>query len=343
MITIIKPGLLTTIQDKGRWGYQAYGMPVAGVMDRYAYRIANILAGNACDAAVVEMTLLGATFHFDNEAWVSICGSDMQGTLNGEKIRNWSSFYIAAGSELAFGYAACGCRSYLAVFGGVDVPLVLGSRSTYTRAGVGGVDGKALQVGSTFAVGKQSAGFAGQLRMLPETFIPQYASELEVRVLLGPQDDLFTKEGIATFFNSKYTISAEADRMGYRLEGAPIKHSGTPDIISDALCQGAIQVPGHGMPIVMMADRQTTGGYAKLGTVIGPDLTWLAQAKPGDSVRFRQCSDEEAVAALQHEQDRYMHIEEAWVAVPEHKSMNVRPFKITINGQCYDVQVEEIK
>lgn len=342
MITIIKSGLLATIQDKGRWGYQAYGMPVAGAMDRYAYRIANILAGNDCDAAVVEMTVFGATLRFDHEAWVSICGADMQGMLNGEKINNWSSFYIPAGSELAFGYAERGCRSYLAVHGGIDVPLVLGSRSTYTRAGVGGMDGKALQVGSTLAVGKQSAGFTGQLRTLPAAFIPQYVSELEVRVLLGPQDDLFAEEGVVTFFNSEYTISAEADRMGYRFEGPQIKHKGTPDIISDALCQGAIQVPGHGMPIVMMADRQTTGGYAKIGTVIGPDLTWLAQAKPGDSVRFIQCSDEEAVAALQHEQNSYTQIEK-WLAVPEHKFSNTKLFKITLNGQSYDVEVEEVK
>jgi len=341
MIKIIKPGLLTTIQDKGRWGYQAYGMPVAGAMDRYAYRIANILAGNGADAAVLEMTMLGATLSFDNEAWVSICGADMQGTLNGEKINNWSSFYIPAGSELAFGYAELGCRSYLAVFGGIDVPLVLGSRSTYTRAGIGGVDGKALQVGSALAVGKQ-AGLPGGLKTLPPDFKPQYVSELAVRVLLGPQDDLFTAEGIGTFFNRKYTISADADRMGYRLEGPPIQHRGTADIISDALCQGAIQVPGHGMPIVMMADRGTTGGYAKIGTVIGPDLTWLAQAKPGDSVRFIQCSDEEAVAALQEEEDCYSQIQ-TWVAAVEHKSINSRSFKITINGQCYDAEVEEVK
>lgn len=342
MITIMKPGLLTTIQDKGRWGYQAYGMPVAGAMDRYAYRIANILAGNSCDAAVVEMTVLGATFHFDSEVLVSICGADMQGTLNGEKITNWSSFYVAAGSELAFGYVVNGCRSYLAVHGGIDVPVVLGSRSTYTRAGVGGVDGKALPVGCTLTVGNQQAGVAGQLRTLPAIFIPQYASALEVRVLLGPQDDLFTDDGIATFFNSEYTISVEADRMGYRLEGPPIKHSGTADIISDALCQGAIQVPGHGMPIVMMADRGTTGGYAKIGTVIGPDLTWLAQAKPGDSVRFIQCSDEQAVAALQHEYDSYAQAE-TWATAAQHKSINTILLKITINGQCYDVQVEEVK
>lgn len=339
MITISKPGLLTTIQDKGRWGYQAYGMPVAGAMDRYAYRIANLLAGNDCDAAVVEMTMLGASFLFNEEAWVSICGADMGGRLNGETIKNWSSFFVRAGSELTFSYAENGCRSYLGVHGGIDVPVVLGSRSTYTRGGIGGLDGKALGVGSILSVGKKIK-TNHHLRMLPTEFIPQYGDELEVRVLLGPQDDLFTEDGITTFFESTYRISADADRMGYRLEGPQIKHSGKADIISDALCQGAIQVPGHGMPIVMMADRQTTGGYAKIGTVIGPDLTWLAQAKPGDAVRFIRCSDEEAVRILEEEQGIYKKIE-TWIVAPPRLTKG-RKFEMTINGQGYNVEVEEV-
>ena len=340
MITVIKPGLLTTIQDKGRWGYQAYGMPVAGTMDRYSYCVANILAGNLCDAAVLEMTMLGGTFRFDTATWAAIGGADMQARLNGEKITNWSSFFAAPGSTLTFGYAENGCRSYLAVHGGIDVPLVLGSRSTYTRAGVGGLGGKALQVGSALALGTQSK-LVGEARTLPAGFTPHYTCEFAVRVLLGPQDDLFAEEGITTFFNSRYILSTEADRMGYRFEGPQIKHRGAPDIISDALCQGAIQVPGHGMPIIMMADRATTGGYAKLGAVIGPDLACLAQAKPGDVVKFILCSEEEAVDALQYEQERY-HQLGAWRAAPLLETAKGRQYKLTINGQCYDVKVEEV-
>ena len=302
MITIVKPGLFTTIQDGGRWGYQAYGMPVAGAMDRYAFRVANSLVGNEQDAAIVEMTLLGGVYHFDSDVWVSICGADMQAMLNGKSIENWSSFFVAAGSTLEFQYAVSGCRSYLAVSGGFDVPLVLGSSSTYTRAGIGGLEGRSLKVGDIL-FGKKPIHAMKKGKCLPTEFVPQYREEITLRVLLGPQDDLFTSEGINIFFTSTYTISADADRMGYRLEGTKIEHIGKPDIVSDALCEGAIQVPGHGMPIVMMADRQTTGGYPKIGTVIGADLTKLAQAKPGDRVRFIQCSDEDAVAELQREEE----------------------------------------
>ena len=158
--------------------------------------------------------------------------------------------------------------------------------------------------------------------------------------MLGPQQDLFTNQGIETLFSNPYEISNDADRMGYRLEGEKIEHKEKPDIISDALCLGAIQVPGHGMPIVMMADRQTTGGYGKIGTVIGPDLTWLAQAKPGDAVRFIRCSDEEAVRILEEEQGIYKKIE-TWIVVPPQLT-NGRKFEMTINGQGYNVEVEEV-
>lgn len=339
MITVVKPGLFTTIQDSGRWGYQAYGMPVAGVMDRYAFRVANSLLGNEQEDAVIEMTMLGGTYCFDVDVWVSVCGADMQATLNGEPIKNWSSFFVAAGSELAFHYAVSGCRSYLAVAGGIDVPRVLGSSSTYTRAGVGGLEGRPLKNGDVLTT-KKPVKLPKRGKILPGNFVPRYESEITLRVLLGPQDDLFTSDGIETLFASTYTISMDADRMGYRLEGAKIKHIGKPDIVSDALCEGAIQVPGHGMPIIMMADRQTTGGYPKIGTVIGADLTKLAQAKPGDIVRFIPCLDDEAVTALEDEEARYKEIR-TWYLEEMQKTVISKQFKVTINGQCYDVQVEE--
>lgn len=339
MITVVKPGLFTTIQDSGRWGYQAYGMPVAGVMDRYAFRVANSLLGNEQEAAAIEMTMLGSTYCFDVDLRVSVCGADMQATLNGELIKNWSSFFVAAGSELAFHYAVSGCRSYLAVAGGIDVPRILGSSSTYTRAGIGGLEGRALKVGDVLSTNKH-ANFPKTGKILPGNFVPQYENEIILRVLLGPQDDLFTGDGIETLFASTYTISTNADRMGYRLEGAKIKHIGKPDIVSDALCEGAIQVPGHGMPIIMMADRQTTGGYPKIGTVIGADLTKLAQAKTGDIIRFVQCFDDEAVAALENEETRYKEIR-TWYLQEMQKAVISKQFKITINGQFYDVQVDE--
>lgn len=342
MIKVMKPGLFTTLQDRGRWGYQAYGMPVAGVMDRYASRMANLLAGNAADAAVVEMTLLGAVFQFTQEAWVSICGADMEATLNDQPVNNWSGFFVAAGSELAFRYAVSGCRSYLAVQGGFDVPVVMGSRSTYTRAGIGGLCGRSFKAGDILKVLQTSAGEVSKTKKLASAFIPRYESALRLRVLLGPQEELFTPEGIAALFDNGYVISSDADRMGYRLEGPKIQHAGNPDIVSDALAEGAIQVPGHGMPIVMMADRQTTGGYAKIGTVIGPDLMRLAQAKPGDTVRFVRCSEEEALAALRQEQEQYEQAA-AWVAKPAVGSTAARRFVVKIDGQIYNVAIEEEK
>jgi len=295
---------MSTVQDQGRSGYRAFGMPLSGVMDRYAFTMANLLAGNRRDAAVVEMTMCGGRFSFPNEAYVAVCGADMQGKLNGKKFKNWSGFYIPANSELAFGYAVTGCRAYLAFSGGIAVPQVMGSRSTYLRAGLGGQEGRALQSGDVLEIAPVEA-LPWRWNELAHSFIPEYANDLYLRVIPGPQDDLFTDDGIATFFNSGYLVSTRNDRMGYLLEGTAITHKNGPDIVSDALCPGAVQIPGNGMPMIMMADCQTTGGYAKIGTVIGPDLAKLAQAKAGDRVRFIACSDSEAITAWIAEQKCY--------------------------------------
>lgn len=295
MITVIKPGLLTTVQDRGRTGYRAFGMPVAGAMDRRSFELANLLAGNAPDLAAIEMTMAGPTVRFERTAYVAICGADMRATLDGQPVANGSGFRVSAGSVLAAGFAAAGCRAYLAVHGGIDVPLVLGSRSTYTRAGVGGHQGRALRAGDVLAIGP--AGDEPEPRALPLEALPRPGREIVVRVMLGPQDDRFLEEGIATFLGSRYAVSNRNDRMGYQLDGPAILHRGGADITSDALCMGAIQVPGRGTPIVMMADAQTTGGYAKIATVIGADLPVMAQARTGDEVSFRAVSDAEAVAA----------------------------------------------
>ncbi len=304
MCTVIKPGMLTTVQDRGRTGYRAFGMPVSGVMDRYAATMANILAGNEPGAAVLEMTMLGGTFRFPSETYLAVCGADMQGTLNGKKIQNWSAFYVPANSELSFGYAVNGCRSYIAFYGGIEVPEVMGSRSTYTRAEIGGFDGRALKADDVIEIGK-----AGEMPCAPRALsyhhLPKYGNEVRLRVIPGPQDGLFTAEGLQSLFSKSFTVSSRNDRMGVLLEGPTVEHASGADIISDALSAGAIQVPGDGHPIVMMADCQTTGGYAKIGFVIGPDLSRLAQAKAGDSVTFVECSDQEAVAALAAESAAY--------------------------------------
>jgi antagonist of KipI len=303
MMTVLKPGPLTTVQDGGRRGYRAFGMPVAGAMDRLSYALANVLAGNPPGAAALEMTLLGATLRLERDGYVAVCGADMRATLDGEPVANGSGFLVRRGAELACRSAAAGCRAYLAVHGGIDVPPVLGSRSTYTRGAIGGFQGRALRAGDALPIGPAGASLPGEARALPAGLLPGCPRELSLRVLLGPQDDHFLPEGVRTFLEAGYPVSNRNDRMGYQLDGPVIAHRDKADIVSDALCPGAIQVPGRGTPIVMMADCQTTGGYAKIATVIGPDLARLAQARFGDTIKFTACSDEEAVAALHQERE----------------------------------------
>ena len=342
MITVLKPGFFSTIQDQGRWGYQAFGMPVAGAMDRYAFRIANLLAGNKPEAAVIEMSMLGAAFKFDERQIVAICGADMQAELNGERIANWTSFAVPKGSELRLDYAPAGFRAYLAVRGGIDVPCVLGSRSTYTPAKIGGLEGRALQAGDVLDVGNDFEPDA-RPRSVSVQDIPAYDQYITLRVLLGPQDDMFPPEAIAAFFDSEYLITDEADRVGYRLQGPKLTHRDTAVIISDALPMGAIQIPAHGMPIIMMADRQTTGGYAKIGAVIGPDLSRLAQARPGDRVKMKKINENEAIDALRSERQVYLRIINSFAkAQAGLRSAPEKRLSLVVDKVAYRVSVQEI-
>jgi antagonist of KipI len=304
MITILQSGAFTTIQDQGRWGYQAYGMPIAGAMDRYACQVANLLVGNPMNAAVIEMTGTGASFKFDEEQMVAVCGGDMQGLLNNIPVFNWSSFKIPRRGELRFSGAVSGYRTYLAVRGGFDVPMVLASRSTCTPAKVGGYEGRMLRQGDVLHIG-QDYDFAVQPGTLTELYIPQYTESIQLRVILGPQDDMFSQGALDTFFGKSYKVTEQSDRTGYRLKGPKIKHMGKADIISEAIWLGAIQIPADGMPFIMTADHQTTRGFAKLGSVIQVDLAKLAQAGPGDSIRFILSTEEEAIAALRQEKEMY--------------------------------------
>ncbi len=302
MISVIAPGLLTTVQDEGRPGYRACGMPVSGALDPYAYAAANLLAGSPPGAAALEMTLLGGTFRFERNAFAAVTGADLGATLDGAAVAPWSSFPVRAGGVLACGSAASGCRAYLAVHGGIDVPPVLGSRSTYARAAVGGLAGRALAAGDVLPVGTGPG--APRPRALSPRLAPRYGGEVRLRAVPGPQDDRFRPEGVATFFASAYKVTNRNDRMGYQLEGPAVLHAGGADIVSDALLPGAVQVPGNGLPIVMMADCQTVGGYAKIATVAAADLPALAQCRLGDVVRFERCSLDDAVEALRRERRR---------------------------------------
>ncbi len=293
---VIQPGPLTTVQDLGRYGYQQYGVPVSGAMDNYALRVANLLVGNNEGEAGLEITLLGPQLRLLKDTVVAITGADLSPMLNNNPLPMWAAVMVSGGATISFHWPKRGCRSYLAVAGGIDIPKVMGSSSTYVKSNIGGVEGRPLRAGDCLKSGQARPGILA--RKLPPQYVPEYRNQSELRVILGPQDDHFTEKGIHDFLHSEYTISTEADRVGYRLQGPRIEHKAGADIISDGIPLGAVQVPGNGLPIVLMADRQTTGGYAKIATVITVDVAKLAQAKPGDKVRFRQITEEAAHQAL---------------------------------------------
>jgi antagonist of KipI len=300
MIAVRKPGLLTTVQDAGRPGHRASGMPVAGAMDRLALATANRLVGNAPGAAALEFTLVGGTFGFEEGAVAALAGAEMPATLDGAPVGTGTRFTAPAGSTLTLGVARRGVRAYLAVAGGIDVAPVLGSRSTYLRAAIGGFEGRALRAGDRLPIGPPPSG-APTPPSRPLPAMPAAGGTVVLRVIPGPQDGRFAPEGLETLLAATWKVTTLNDRMGYRLEGPVVRLREGADIVTDAVVPGAVQVSGDGQPMVLMADCQTTGGYAKPFTVIGPDLRLLAQARAGDGVRFVTCTQEEAVAALAEE------------------------------------------
>ncbi len=303
-IELISAGLLTTVQDLGRRGYQRYGIPVCGALDPVSLRIANVLVGNPEGEACLEITALGPTIRFNSDSVVALVGADFKIDLDGREVRTWESVEVSAGSVLSIGAASDGLRAYLAIAGGIDVPPVMNSRSTDLKGVFGGFEGRHLQDGDSLPVGDSPHVADWSQRGLPAGISrqPTFGQEFQIRVVLGPQDGEFTQTGIDTMLTSEYTVSVDSDRMGYRLEGAEITHERGPDIVSDGTALGSVQVPGSGQPIILLADRGTTGGYTKIATVIAPDIGLLSQALPGAKVRFTAVSVEEAHEA-QREQE----------------------------------------
>lgn len=297
-ITILNPGLLTTVQDFGRIGYQQFGVPVSGVVDPRAMSIANILVDNPEDEAVLECTMLGPQIRFHAPNAIAITGGDLGPTIDNQPIPNYAAIRVEAGQVLRFAGLRSGCRAYIAFAGGLDIAPVMGSRSTYMKAKIGGVEGRKLQKDDVIKFRKPNPDLRGlNIRHISPEFVPRL--EYKIRVVLGPQDDMFTEHGIETFLSESYIVTPEFDRMGCRLDGEIIEHKGeSGDIISDGIAFGAIQVPTAGKPIIMLSDRQTTGGYTKIANVISADFRILAQLKAGDRVRFAQVSVAAAQDAL---------------------------------------------
>ena len=303
MATVIvhTAGLLTTVQDRGRYGYQRFGMPVSGAMDVFSLELANLLVGNDPDDACLESTISGPELEFTGATWIAITGADMDPHLNGQGMPMNTSVDVRPGDKLGFRGLRSGCRAYIAFAGGIAVPPVMGSRSTYLRAGIGGFQGRAIMSGDELPLGESeplspfgqlspgSAKRKPRLKKIPEGLIPEYKHEQRIRVISGPEAHYFEMAGLRSFLSTEYIVTAQSDRMGYRLSGEPIQHKeGMTNIISAGISLGTVQVPGDGQPIILMADRQTSGGYARIANVITVDLTLLAQMRPGDIVRFSE-------------------------------------------------------
>jgi len=317
-LTVIRPGLFTTIQDGGRWGYQDCGVPVSGPMDPQAHRLANALVGNAPDAATLEATLLGPELRFEQPAWVAVTGADLEAVIDDRVAAVDTAHRVEGGGILRFGARRFGTRAYIAIDGGVDVPPVLGSRSTHVVGALGGIDGRALKAGDRVPLGAPK-----QLERKPLGFAPQVTGKsmihgARLRTMRGPQDYHFEESVFDWLAGTRFTVSPQSDRMGYRLIAlsertrppSSISDPGNQDfdrgaMISDAAFTGGIQIPPSGDPILLMADRQTTGGYPQIATVITADLPLAGQLAPGDWIEFALCTRVEAIAALTEQEEAF--------------------------------------
>jgi antagonist of KipI len=295
-IRVLRAGLLTTVQDLGRRGHQRDGVPVSGAMDPVALRLANLLAGNDEGAAGLEVTLDGPRLAFDAEAIVAVGGADLQARVDGRRLRPWRAARVPAGGTLEFGGWRAGCRAYVAVGGGIDVAPVLGSRSTYLLARFGGLAGRPLRRGDVLSTGPQRPGSSATLagRAIAPSARPAYGGP--VRLIPGAHLDLLTPDARARLFDAEFRVTPKSDRMGYRLAGPPLALAAPVELLSAGVAFGTVQLPPGADPIVLMADRQTTGGYPRLGEVATVDLPAMAQLRPGDAVRFAPISLGEAQA-----------------------------------------------
>ena len=300
IVRVRKPGLLTTVQDRGRWRYQAMGVSVAGPMDMYSHRLANALVGNDEDAATLEVTLTGPELEFVDDRDVAVTGADFD--LAPAGVRPFK-----AGDRLAFGQRIRGARAYVAISGGIATPKVFGSRATHLPSAMGGNDGRALKAGDELPLGPRTGppkgghyvqGYVHGVRSVRLQADQPADHPTILRVLRGPQLDRFAAGALDALQSAPYRIGTDSSRMGYRLTGPRLEHTRGADIISDATPLGVLQVPASGQPILLMADRQTTGGYAKIATVISADISVAGQLAPGDEIRFAVCTPAEALAAL---------------------------------------------
>ncbi|WP_145325664.1 biotin-dependent carboxyltransferase family protein [Paenibacillus xylanexedens] len=326
-IEVIRPGLLSTVQDEGRTGYRRYGIHPGGVMDTFAARAANMLVGNSRHAAVLEMTMTGPRLRFHESRLISLCGADLTATVDHQPVPLWRPVLVRAGSVLKFGQCRHGLRGYLAIAGGIAVPEVMGSRSTDLKTGLGGVEGRALCVGDLLPTGEPSVEARVWMQrmekkaeenerdhriLVPAWFLsererPDYDGRSVIRLMQSKDSLLFSQESLEQFYGEKYVISPQSDRMGYRLQGSRLALDQPLERLSEAVTYGTVQVPPDGQPIILMADHQTIGGYPVIAQVARVDMPILAQAKPGTRIAFKQITYDQA-RQLYNEQECNMQL-----------------------------------
>jgi len=320
-IEVGQPGLLTTVQDAGRFGEYALGMPPSGAMDLFSYQVGNFLVGNEEDEAGLEMTYFGPELTFTEDAVIAITGAEMPPKINGEEAATWEAFEVSSGDVLTFDYLKSGARAYLAVAGGIDVPLFMHSRSTYTLIGLGGHEGRALQEGDELQVGEAGDRSDRVGKRVDDDHIPTYSKETELRVIIGLASYRLTEESMEEFLNTTWTVTPDADRVGYRYKGGELGFvereqpagagADQANVVDFGYPIGSIQVPGGVEPIVLMNDAVTGGGYATIGTVISADRDKLAQTKTNDKIRFRSVDLDEALEARKQRHQQLAEIKEA--------------------------------
>ncbi|MBE7150128.1 biotin-dependent carboxyltransferase [Bacillus mycoides] len=325
-VEVLHAGMFTTVQDLGRFHYQQYGVPVGGAMDKGALRMINMLVGNEENEAGLEITIMGPKLLIKKTTLLAIGGADMEPLLNGERIPLWRPILAEEGSMLCLGKAKSGCRAYVTFAGGINIDRTMGSKSTYIRAALGGIEGRMLKKGDYFQIGTGAEVASRFIQNLQEekriktkwaicnNALPKYKKHPILRVITDFEYDQFTEESIKSFFSKEYKVSNYADRMGYRLDGDVLNRVEEIEILSSPVTFGTIQVPNGGQPIILMADRQTTGGYPRIGNVISVDLPLLAQLKPGDYVTFEKITMEDA-AQLYIKQETSMSLLKKFIAL----------------------------
>jgi antagonist of KipI len=308
VIHVQAPGLLTTVQDLGREGFGPLGVSPSGAADSISLRLGNRLVANPEGAAGLEMTLLGGTFLFPEGAVLALVGADFGSTLDGATVNSWTAFEALPGQTLRVGSTRSGARCYLCVQGGIAVKPLLGSASTHLLSGLGGFEGRPLRKGDVVHIGSATKSFR-QRKLAPrlQTYL---SARLVLRVTAGPQSDWFTESSLRSFYAGSYRVGEQSNRMGLRLEGAPVKHTSGGEMITEGVSLGAVQVPHGGMPIILFVEQQTTGGYPKICNVISADLHCVGQLRPRDEIRFEQVTLETARSLLL-EQEKLLESEES--------------------------------